>query len=38
MIIAKKFILAKLFSGAPKEDNFLLAEEQVGELKDGGNL
>lgn len=37
MIIAKKFILAKSFSGAPTEDNFKLIEEQIGELKNGGN-
>lgn len=37
MVIAKKIILKKLFSGAPKSDNFELLEEQLAELKNGGN-
>lgn len=37
MIVAKKFILEKSFNGAPREDNFKLVEEQLGELKKGGN-
>ncbi|XP_050429026.1 prostaglandin reductase 1-like [Adelges cooleyi] len=35
MVKAKKFILDKSFAGAPKEDNFKLVEEQLGELKKG---
>lgn len=38
MVLAKKFILAKSFCGAPKDDNFKLVEEQLSdELNKGGN-
>lgn len=37
MVIAKKFILEKSFSGAPRHDNFKLVEEQMDELQKGGN-
>lgn len=36
MVLAKTFILNKPFSGPPVEDNFKLVEEQLGELKNGG--
>jgi hypothetical protein len=38
MVIAKKFILEKPFSGAPTEDNFKLVEEELDELNKGGNI
>ena len=37
MVKAKKFILAHHFDGAPKADNFQLVEEELPELKPGGN-
>lgn len=37
MVIAKKFILEKSFSGAPRHDNFkLVTEELTDELQKGG--
>jgi len=38
MVIAKKFILEKPFSGAPTEDNFKLVEEELDELNNGGDI
>lgn len=38
MVIAKKFILEKPFSGEPTEDNFKLVEEELNELNKGGNI
>lgn len=38
MVLAKKFLLEKSFSGAPKQDDFKLVEEQLSdELNKGGN-
>lgn len=38
MVIVKKFILEKPFSGEPTEDNFKLVEEELDELNKGGNI
>lgn len=38
MITAKKFILEKSFNGTPRDENFKLVEEQIGELENGGNF
>jgi len=37
MMAAKKIILDKSFNGAPRDDNFKIVEEQIAELKNGGN-
>lgn len=36
MVLAKKFVLAKHFEGAPKESDLQLIEEELPPIKDGG--
>ena len=38
MVIAKTFILAHHFDGAPRSDNFKLVEEELPALREGGLL
>lgn len=38
MVKAKKFIYAKRFDGFPKITDFRLEEEELPELKDGGQF
>ena len=34
--VAKKFLLARHFDGAPRKDNFQLVEEELPALEQGG--
>ena len=36
MVVAKKFVLAKPFSGLPTDENIKLETEELPALKDGG--
>lgn len=38
MVKAKRFVLAKLFDGMPKESDFELREEELPELQNGGTF
>lgn len=36
MVVARKYVLVKHFEGEPKQSDFLLTEEELPTLKDGG--
>lgn len=38
MVKAQRFVYAKRFVGAPKEDDFALVTEELAPIKDGGKF